>query len=33
MKDTITQSNFTNEMIKHGFSYDGSNALFEYLSH
>jgi len=32
MKDTITQSNFTNEMIKHGFSYKGSNALFEYLT-
>tara|TARA_R100001129_G_scaffold72326_1_gene49336 strand:+ start:284 stop:571 length:288 start_codon:yes stop_codon:yes gene_type:complete len=32
MKDTITQSNFTDEMIKHGFSYEGSNALFEYLT-
>ena len=31
MIDTITEHQFTDEMIKHGFSYDGSNALFNYL--
>ena len=31
MKDTITQSNFTDEMIKHGFSYEGTKALFDHL--
>lgn len=32
MKNTITQTNFTDEMINHGFSYEGSNALFEHLT-
>jgi len=32
MKDTITEHTFTNEMIKHGFSYEGTKALFEHLS-
>ena len=34
MKDTITQSQFVDEMSKkdHGFSYDGSIALFEHLT-
>jgi len=34
MKDTITESQFVNEMSKkdHGFSYDGSKALFEHLT-
>ena len=32
MKNTITQTDFTDEMINHGFSYEGSNALFEYLT-
>ena len=31
MKDTITQSTFTDAMIKNGFSYDGTIALFEHL--
>ena len=31
MIDTITEHQFTDEMIKHGFSYDGSTALFNYL--
>ena len=31
MKDTITEHTFTDEMIKHGFSYEGTKALFEYL--
>ena len=31
MKDTVTEHTFTNEMIKHGFSYEGSKALFEYF--
>ena len=31
MIDTITEDKFIDEMIKHGFSYDGSNALFNYL--
>jgi len=31
MKDTITEYTFTDEMIKHGFSYEGTKALFEYL--
>ena len=31
MKDTITEDTFTNEMIKHGFSYEGTKALFEHL--
>jgi len=31
MIDTITEFQFIDEMIKHGFSYDGSNALFNYL--
>jgi len=34
MKDTITESQFVNKMSKkdHGFSYDGSKALFEHLT-
>ena len=32
MKDTITSSQFTDEMRKHGFSYEGTKALFEYLT-
>ena len=31
MKDTITEHTFTDEMIKHGFSYEGTKALFEHL--
>ena len=31
MKTTITEHQFVDEMIKHGFSYDGSKVLFEYL--
>ena len=31
MIDTITQNTFTDAMIKNGFSYEGSNALFDYL--
>ena len=31
MKDTITIYTFRDEMIKHGFSYEGATALFEYL--
>ena len=31
MIDTITEYQFRDEMIKHGFSYDGSTALFNYL--
>jgi hypothetical protein len=31
MKDTITEYTFTDEMIKHGFSYEGTKALFKYL--
>lgn len=32
MKDTITSSQFTDEMRKHSFSYEGTKALFEYLT-
>ena len=32
MKDTITSSQFTDEMRKHGFSYEGTKALFEHLT-
>ena len=34
MKDTITESQFVDEMSKkdHGFSYDGAKALFEHLT-
>ena len=32
MKDTITEYQFTDEMRKHGFSYEGTKALFEYLT-
>jgi len=32
MKDTITEYQFTDEMTKHGFSYEGTKALFEYLT-
>ena len=31
MKDTIRHYQFTDEMIKHGFSYEGSKALFDYF--
>ena len=31
MKDTVTEHTFTNEMIKHGFSYEGTKALFEHF--
>ena len=31
MKDTVTEHTFTDEMIKHGFSYEGTKALFQYL--
>ena len=31
MKDTVTEYTFTDEMIKHGFSYEGTKALFEHL--
>jgi hypothetical protein len=28
--DTINEYKFSDEMIKHGFSYEGATALFEY---
>jgi hypothetical protein len=31
MKDTVTEYQFSDEMIKHGFSYEGAKALFEYF--
>jgi len=31
MIDTITQNTFTDAMIKNGFSYEGTIALFNYL--
>ena len=31
MKDTVTEHTFTNEMVKHGFSYEGTRALFEHF--
>ena len=31
MIDTITEYQFSDEMVKHGFSYKGSKALFNYL--
>lgn len=31
MKDTITQAQFTDRMRQHGFTYEGANALFDYL--
>jgi len=31
MKDTVTEYTFTDTMINHGFSYEGSKALFEFL--
>ena len=31
MIDTITENQFTDEMVKHGFSYEGTKVLFEYL--
>ena len=31
MNDTVTEHTFTDDMIKHGFSYDGTQALFEHL--
>jgi hypothetical protein len=30
--DTINEYKFSDEMIKHGFSYEGSKALFEYFT-
>ena len=32
MKDTVTEYTFTDEMIKHGFSYEGTKALFDHLT-
>ena len=32
MKDPVTEHTFTDEMIKHGFSYEGTKALFEHLT-
>ena len=31
MIETITEYQFQDKMVKHGFSYDGSKALFNYL--
>ena len=31
MKDTVTEYTFTDIMINHGFSYEGTKALFEYF--
>jgi hypothetical protein len=31
MKDTVTEYQFRDEMIKHSFSYEGATALFEYF--
>ena len=31
MRDTVTQDTFTDTMIKHGFSYEGTKALFDHL--
>ena len=31
MKDTVTEYTFIDEMIKHGFSYEGTKALFDHL--
>jgi hypothetical protein len=31
MKDTINENKFVNTMTDHGFSYEGSKALFEHL--
>ena len=31
MRDTVTQDKFTDTMIKHGFSYEGTKALFDHL--
>ena len=31
MKQTVTKTQFTDIMTNHGFSYDGANALFEWL--
>jgi len=31
MRDTVTEYMFTDVMIKHGFSYEGTKALFEHL--
>ena len=31
MKDIIRHYQFTDEMVKHGFSYEGSKALFDYF--
>ena len=32
MKDTVQKYTFTDTMINHGFSYEGSKALFEYFT-
>jgi hypothetical protein len=32
MKDTIHENQFVDTMTDHGFSYEGSKALFEYLN-
>ena len=31
MRDTVTEYTFTDTMIKHGFSYEGTKALFDHL--
>ena len=31
MRDTVTQDTFTDTMIKYGFSYEGTKALFDHL--
>jgi len=31
MKDTVTEYTFTDTMIKHGFSWEGTKALFDHL--
>ena len=31
MIDTITEYQFTDEMVKHDFSYEGTKVLFQYL--
>ena len=31
MRNTVTEYELRDEMIKHGFSYEGATALFDYL--
>ena len=31
MRDTVTEYTFTDTMIKHGFIYEGTKALFDHL--